>query len=92
MASAIPKARRAGLRFRVNCAKSRESMTTPNEEVRKYMSSIGAKGGKAKSPKKAAHLASIASKGGQTVTAKKREHLKKAIAARWAKEKAKKKP
>jgi hypothetical protein len=64
-------------------------MTTPNDEVRKYMSSIGAKGGTTKSPKKKAHLASIASKGGQTVTAKKREHLRKALAARWAKAKAK---
>jgi hypothetical protein len=64
-------------------------MTLQNEEVRKYLASIGAKGGKAKSPKKSAHLASIASNGGKTVTAKKREHLKKALAARWAKAKAK---
>jgi len=64
-------------------------MTTPNEEVRKFLAAAGAKGGKAKSPKKKAHLASIASKGGKTVTPKKREHLKKALAARWAKAKAK---
>ena len=40
-------------------------------------------------PKKIAHLTSIASKGGKTMTDKKREHLRKALAARWAKARAK---
>jgi hypothetical protein len=61
----------------------------PNDEVRNYLAAIGAKGGKTVTPKKVAHLASIASKGGKTVTEKKREHLRKAIAARWAKARAK---
>lgn len=56
-----------------------------SEEVRKFLAAAGAKGGKAVTPKKLAHLASIASKGGKTVTEKKREHLRKALAARWAK-------
>jgi hypothetical protein len=89
MAPTSHRRRRAGLPSGSNWAKSRQSMTTQNEEVRKFLAAAGAKGGKAKSPKKAAHLASIASKGGKTVTAKKREHLKKALAARWAKAKAK---
>lgn len=64
-------------------------MSKVNEEVRKFLASAGAKGGKTVTPKKRAHLASIASQGGKTVTAKKREHLRKALAARWAKAKAK---
>ena len=55
-----------------------------------HLASIALQGRKTVTPKKRAHLASIAAKGGQTVTEKKREHLRKAIAARWAKERAKK--
>jgi hypothetical protein len=47
-------------------------------------------GRKKLTPKRVNHLASIASMGGKTVTDKKREHLRKAVAARWAKERAKK--
>lgn len=54
------------------------------------LASIQSKGGKTVTAKKRTHLASIAAKGGQTVTDKKREHLRKALAARWAKERAKK--
>ena len=51
------------------------SSLQPSDEVRKYLSQIGTKGGKTVTPKKMAHLASIQSKGGQTVTAKKLAHL-----------------
>ena len=54
-----------------------------------HLSSIASKGGKTVTKKKREHLATIASKGGATVTEKKREHLRKAIAARWAKARAK---
>jgi hypothetical protein len=63
-------------------------MSVP-KEVQKYMAGIGAKGGKKVTSTKLAHLASISAKGGKTVTEKKREHLRKALAARWAKAKAK---
>jgi hypothetical protein len=48
-------------------------MTTPKvtAEVRKYLASIGAKGGKAFTEKKKAQLSKIQSKGGNTVTPKK---------------------
>jgi len=64
-------------------------MSKPSKKLREIRAKAGALGGKTVTPKKVAHLASIASKGGQTVTEKKREHLRKALAARWAKEKNK---
>jgi hypothetical protein len=54
-----------------------------------HLASIASKGGKTVTEKKREHLATIASKGGATVTEKKREHLRRAVAARWAKARAK---
>lgn len=47
----------------------------PDDPVFKFLSKIGRKGGKAYTPKQAAHLASIRSQGGKTVTPKKLAHL-----------------
>lgn len=54
-----------------------------------HLASIASKGGKTVTEKRRNHLSSIAAKGGSTVTEKKREHLRKALAARWAKARAK---
>ncbi len=54
-----------------------------------HLASIAAKGRKTVTEKKREHLAALAAKGERTVTEKKREHLRKALAARWAKAKAK---
>ena len=53
-------------------------MTAPkvNNEVRKYLAAIGAKGGKTVTPKKVAHLTKIASKGGKSLTPKKLAQLR----------------
>jgi DUF1009 family protein len=64
-------------------------MSKPNEELSKIRAQVGSLGGKTVTKKKRAHLAAIAAKGGKTVTEKKREHLRKALAARWAKARAK---
>jgi hypothetical protein len=56
------------------------------DEARRYLATIGAKGGKVKSEKKRAHLGSIAAKGGKTVTPKKLAHLRAMTAARVAKQ------
>jgi len=64
-------------------------MSKTRKELSQIRAEVGALGGKTVTPKKVAHLASIAAKGGQTVTEKKREHLRKALAARWAKARAK---
>jgi hypothetical protein len=62
----------------------------PSAEVRKYMATIGAKGGKTVTPKKLAHLSKIQASGGKTVTPKKLAHLRKMTAARVAKQRAEK--
>jgi hypothetical protein len=59
-------------------------------EVREYLATIGAKGGKTVTPKKLAHLSKIQSSGGKTVTPKKLAHLRKMTAARVAKQQANK--
>jgi hypothetical protein len=59
------------------------------DEARRYLASIGAKGGKVKSEKKRTHLNSIAAKGGKTVTPKKLAHLRAMTAARVAKQRQK---
>jgi hypothetical protein len=64
-------------------------MSTPKKKLSEIRAQVGALGGKTVTEKKRAHLASIAAKGGGTVTDKKREHLRKALAARWAKARAK---
>jgi hypothetical protein len=58
----------------------------PSDEARKYLATIGAKGGKTVTPKKRAHLGKIAAKGGKTVTPKKLAHLRAMTAARVAKQ------
>jgi hypothetical protein len=65
-------------------------MTTPKvtAEVRKYLASIGAKGGKAFTEKKKAQLSKIQSKGGKTVTPKKLAHLRRMTAERVARQRA----
>lgn len=62
----------------------------PSAETRKYMASIGAKGGKTVTSRKRAHLNKIAAKGGKTVTPKKLAHLKAMTAARVAKQQERK--
>ena len=62
-----------------------------SDEVRKFLSAIGSKGGKQKTPKKLAQFAAIQSKGSYSVTPKKLAHLAKARAARLAKIEARKK-
>ena len=57
-----------------------------NETVRKYLASIGAKGGKTVTSKKRAHLGKISAKGGKTVTPKKLAHLRAMTAARVTKQ------
>ncbi len=61
------------------------------DEVRKYLATIGSKGGKQKTPKKLAQFAAIQHKGPYSVTPKKLAHLAKARAARLAKLEARKK-
>ncbi len=63
-------------------------MATSNlaDDDRRYLATIGAKGGKAKSAKKSTHLSTIASKGGKTVTPKKLAHLRAMTAARVARQ------
>ena len=76
----------------VLCLSSRIVLPIPmsqssNDAVRKYLAEIGAKGGKARSPKQEAVFAKAQSKGGKTVTPKKRASLEKArkiLAARRA--------
>lgn len=60
----------------------------PSEEVRQYLATIGAKGGKSFTEKKKAQLSRISSKGGKTVTPKKLAHLRKMVAERVARQKA----
>jgi len=62
---------------------------TVTPKKRAHLASIASKGGKTVTVKRREHLAGIASSGGKTVTEKKRAHLRKALAARWAKAKAK---
>jgi hypothetical protein len=64
--------------------------STTSAEVRKYLATIGSKGGKTVTPKKLAHLSKIQSAGGKTVTPKKLAHLRKMTAARVAKQRASK--
>jgi general stress protein YciG len=58
-----------------------------SDAARKYLASIGAKGGKTVTAMKRAHLSKIAAKGGKTVTPKKLAHLRAMTAARVAKQK-----
>jgi hypothetical protein len=57
-------------------------------QVRKFLATIGAKGGNAFTDKKKAQLSKIQSKGGKTVTPKKLAHLRKMTAERVARQKA----
>jgi hypothetical protein len=57
-----------------------------SEAARKYLATIGAKGGKTVTAAKRAHLGKIAAKGGKTVTPKKLAHLRAMTAARVAKQ------
>jgi hypothetical protein len=59
-----------------------------NEEVRKYLAAIGAKGGKSFTEKKKAHIIKIAGKGGKTVTPKRLAQIRKMVADRVAKQRA----
>jgi hypothetical protein len=59
-----------------------------NEEVRKFLAAIGAKGGKVLTEKKKAHLNKVASKGGKTVTPKRLAQIRKMVADRVAKQRA----
>ena len=59
-----------------------------SKEVRKYLATIGAKGGKTVTPKKVAHLAKISSKGGKSLTPKKLAQVRAMTVARLAKQKA----
>jgi hypothetical protein len=59
-----------------------------NEEVRKFLAAIGAKGGKTLTEKKKAHLSKVASKGGKTVTPKRLAQIRKMVADRVARQKA----
>lgn len=59
--------------------------TKTSDEVRKYLSAIGSKGGKRKTAKQRAQFAKIQAQGPYAVTPKKLAHLAKARAARLAK-------
>src|ERR1700722_2495207 len=62
-------------------------MTEPTapDEVRKYLATIGSKGGKQKTAKKMAQFAAAQAQGRQKMTPKRLAHLERARAARLAK-------